>query len=83
VPTSSEYICPHDGVGRVVTYQRGCRGDPVGGLRRDELDRLEQVGLALPVASEKGCDARLKRYLGGPVTAKVHQGQVGDVHASV
>ena len=62
--------------------QRGVGGDPVRGQPGQVVDRLDQVGLALPVAADERRDARLERDVGGGVGPEVVEGQVGDVHGA-
>src|SRR5690606_8566872 len=60
--------------------QGGVVGDAVAAVRGDVADRLDQVGLALPVGSDEGADPRLQLQVHGPVGPVVGQLKVGDVH---
>ena len=78
---------PDDGAGGLILTGRrpadqgGVRSDPMGGERRQVDDRLDQIGLALPVGAHEGTGAGLEGQDEIAVGAEVVQGEVRDVHA--
>ena len=76
-----------NGAGRLAlsrhraSHQGGVGPDPVGGERGQVDDRLDQVGLALPVGADEGARAGLQGQNEVVVGAEVVQGEVRDVHA--
>jgi hypothetical protein len=65
---------------RARPYERGIGGDTVRAERRQVLDGLDEVGLALPVRPDEHADARLQRDLDLRVRPVVDQMEVRDVH---
>ena len=71
---------PDHGMVRTQAHQRAVAGDPVRGERRDVVDRLDQVGLALAVAADERRHPGAERDLGLRVGPEVVQREVRDVH---
>ena len=80
VPAVPDDDRAHDrAVGSGSDQRRGQR-DPVAAEGRDVAQRLDQVGLALPVRADQRGDARLQVEARAVVRAEVRDGQVPDVH---
>ena len=71
---------PHHGALGARAHQGRVGGDAVGAEPGEVVDGLDEVGLALPVATHERGDARLEGDLRDRVGAEVVQGQVRDVH---
>ena len=64
------------------THQRRVARDPVAAEGRQVPDRLDQVGLALPVRADENARSGLERELGVRPTAEVRDGQVSHPHGA-
>ncbi len=74
---------PHDRGIRPGPDQRLVARDAVRTECGEVADRLDEVGLALPVAPDEHRGARPEHELGALVVAVVGEGEAGDVHAGL
>ncbi|MDH6451423.1 hypothetical protein M2155_003831 [Streptomyces sp. SAI-119] len=80
LPLALSDLRPHDRAVGAHTDQGGVGGDPVTAQGGEVADRLDQVGLALPVGAHERGDARVERNFDPGVRAEVGQRQMRDVH---